>query len=95
MQLNIAYVPNGTERQTLDLYLPSTGTNLPLIVWIHGGGWLEGSKEKPPGLGFLKHGFAMASINYRFSQDAIFPGPIDRLQSRHPLAARSRFGKWN
>ncbi len=76
MQLNIAYVPNGTERQTLDLYLPSTGTNLPLIVWIHGGGWLEGSKEKPPGLGFLKHGFAMASINYRFSQDAIFPAQL-------------------
>jgi len=76
MLLNIAYVPNGSERQKLDLYLPATGTNLPLIVWIHGGAWMEGSKEKPPGLGFLRHGFALASINYRLSQDAIFPAQL-------------------
>jgi acetyl esterase/lipase len=76
MLLDMAYVPHGTERQTLDLYLPATGTNWPLIVWIHGGGWTGGSKEKPPGLAFLKHGFALASLNYRFSQDAIFPAQL-------------------
>lgn len=74
--LNIAYVPNGGERQMLDLYLPGTGTNWPLIVWIHGGGWTGGNKENPPGLGFLRHGFALASINYRLSQDAIFPAQL-------------------
>jgi acetyl esterase/lipase len=74
--LNIPYVANGGERQKLDLYLPAKGTNLPLVVWIHGGGWTEGSKEKPPGLGFLRHGFALASINYRLSQDAIFPAQL-------------------
>jgi len=74
--LNIAYVPNGGERRMLDLYLPGTGTNWPLIVWIHGGGWMGGSKEDPPGLRFLTHGFALASINYRLSQDAIFPAQI-------------------
>jgi acetyl esterase/lipase len=76
MLLNIAYVPDGGERQKLDLYLPAIGTNFPLIVWIHGGGWMEGSKEKPPGLKFLNHGFALASINYRLSQDAIFPAQL-------------------
>jgi acetyl esterase/lipase len=76
MVLNVAYVPHGTERQMLDLYLPATGTNWPLIVWIHGGGWTGGSKEKPPGLRFLSHGFALASLNYRFSQDAIFPAQL-------------------
>jgi acetyl esterase/lipase len=74
--LNIAYVPNGGERQMLDLYLPATGTNWPLIVWIHGGGWTGGSKEKPPGLRFLRHGFALASVNYRLSQDAVFPAQL-------------------
>ncbi len=73
---NIKYVSGGAERQGLDLYLPATGTNLPLIVWIHGGGWMEGSKEKPPGLKFLNHGFALASLNYRLSQDAIFPAQL-------------------
>jgi acetyl esterase/lipase len=76
MLLNMAYVPDGGERQKLDLYLPATGTNWPLIVWIHGGGWLEGDKEKPPGLRFLRHGFALTSINYRLSQDAIFPAQL-------------------
>jgi acetyl esterase/lipase len=76
MLLNIPYVPNGGDRRKLDLYLPVTGTNLPLIVWIHGGGWMEGSKETPPGLRFLNHGFALASINYRLSQDAIFPAQL-------------------
>jgi acetyl esterase/lipase len=75
-QLNIAYTRNGSERQMLDLYLPAMGTNLPLIVWIHGGGWTGGNKEKPPGLRFLRHGFALASINYRLSQDAIFPAQL-------------------
>jgi hypothetical protein len=63
--LGIAYVAGGCERQMRDLYPPATGTNWPLIVWIHGGGWTVGSKAKPPGLGFLLHGFAPASINYR------------------------------
>jgi carboxylesterase type B len=63
--LDIPFVAGASERQMLDLYLPATGTNWPLIVWIHGGGWTEGSKAKPPGLGFLRHGFALASINYR------------------------------
>jgi acetyl esterase/lipase len=74
--VNIGYVSNGTDRQTLDLYLPPTATNCPLIVWIYGGGWTGGSKEKPPGLRFLRHGFALASINYRLSQDAIFPAQL-------------------
>jgi len=74
--LDIPYVAGGSERQMLDLYLPATGTNWPLIVWIHGGGWTEGSKAKPPGLRFLNHGFALASINYRFSQNAIFPAQL-------------------
>lgn len=73
---DIAYVPGGGNDQKLDLYLPATGTNWPLIVWIHGGGWTEGSKENPPGLGLLRHGFALASLNYRLSQEAVFPAQL-------------------
>jgi acetyl esterase/lipase len=76
MLLNIPYVPNAGEKQSLDLYLPGAGTNFPLIVWIHGGAWMAGSKKNPPGLRFVLHGFAMASLNYRLSQDAIFPAQL-------------------
>jgi acetyl esterase/lipase len=77
---DIAYVPNGHARQKLDLYLPKpkkdTGP-LPLIVWVHGGAWLAGSKENCPAVRFLRQGYAVASINYRLSQHAIFPAQIE------------------
>lgn len=75
---DVAYVTNGHWRQKLDLFIPPGATNpLPLIIWIHGGAWLAGSKEQCPALPFLKRGYAVASINYRLSQHAIFPAQIE------------------
>jgi acetyl esterase/lipase len=75
---NLEYVPNGHERQKLDLYLPEkTDKPLPVVVWIHGGAWLAGSKDSAPGIGLTTKGYALASINYRLSQHAIFPAQIE------------------
>lgn len=77
---DLAYVANEQnrhERHKLDLYLPEKGTNLPLIVWVHGGAWMGGSKERSPALSMLKDGFAVASINYRLSQHAQFPAQLE------------------
>ena len=75
---NIAYVENGHERQKLDLYLPKDAkAPTPVIVWIHGGAWLGGSKENPPVLPVVRLGYAAASINYRLSQHATFPAQIE------------------
>jgi acetyl esterase/lipase len=77
---DLAYVPDGHERQKLDLYLPRQKEGagpLPLIVWVHGGAWLAGSKENCPSARFLRHGYAAASINYRLSRHAIFPAQIE------------------
>jgi acetyl esterase/lipase len=73
---DLAYVPGGHARQKLDLYLPEHPAG-PLLVYIHGGGWSGGSKDHPPGLGVLGMGFSLASVEYRFSQDAIFPAQIE------------------
>ncbi len=74
---DVAYVTGGHERQKLDLFVPEKGENLPIVVWVHGGGWVGGSKENPPALGFLRSGYAVASINYRFSQHAVYPAQIE------------------
>lgn len=74
--IDLAYVPNGHARQKLDLYLPAKPTG-PLVVWIHGGGWRGGSKSQPPGIKLLAQGVALASVEYRFSQDALFPAQIE------------------
>ncbi len=69
--------PSSSPAQVLDLWKPATATAtpLPLVVFSHGGGWVEGDKDqvrsKLPDL--LDAGFAVASINYRFSQEAPFP----------------------
>lgn len=80
--LNMPYVKNGGERQQLDLYLPKDykekTRKLPLIVWIHGGGWLGGNKENPPAVNeLLALDYACASLNYRFSNTAVFPAQIE------------------
>ncbi|MEM7114209.1 MAG: alpha/beta hydrolase [Chloroflexota bacterium] len=75
---DLAYVNNGHERQKLDLYLPTQGGKRPLIIWIHGGAFRLGSKDKGRlPLDYLARGYALASINYRLSQHAIFPAQIE------------------
>lgn len=79
---DIEYVPGGGPRRMLDVYFPEKVEKpLPLVVWIHGGGWRNGSKDRTPALPLLKDGFAVASVTYRFSQDAPFPAQIEDCKS--------------
>ena len=78
---DVAYVTNGHERQKLDLYVPDTGENLPLIIWVHGGAWRGGDKTHYNPKEYLKAGYAGASINYRLSQHAVFPAQIEDVKA--------------
>ncbi|HHV54686.1 MAG TPA: alpha/beta hydrolase [Firmicutes bacterium] len=89
----------------LDLYLPPEPAGpLPLIIWVHGGGWRSGSKENPRlALEMVYRGYAVASINYRLSQEAVFPAQIQDVKAAvRWLRANSstygldpdRFGAW-
>ncbi len=74
---DLPYVTGGGDHQQLDLYLPSgDGTARPLVVWIHGGGWETGSRHSCPLRPLVRSGYAVASIGYRFSQEAIYPAQI-------------------
>ncbi|MEW6506720.1 MAG: alpha/beta hydrolase fold domain-containing protein [Bacteroidota bacterium] len=74
---NLDYGGSGNPRQKLDIYLPQTGNKpFPVVVWIHGGAWMSGSKSNVNGLYLLNHGFAVVSINYRLTDEAIFPAQI-------------------
>jgi acetyl esterase/lipase len=74
---DISYVTNGHERQKLDLYIPHSKNKLPVIIWVHGGAWLAGSKNDFVPLDYLSDGYAIASINYRLSQHALYPAQIE------------------
>ena len=64
---DIPYVGNADDRQKLDVYSSPGAKNLPVIFWIHGGGWQTGDKAdvqvKPQA--FTQHGFVFVSTNYR------------------------------
>jgi acetyl esterase/lipase len=66
---NIPYVENGHKRHVLDIYTPENpaGKSLPVMFWIHGGGWQAGDKSdvalKPKTL--TDRGFVFVSTNYR------------------------------
>jgi arylformamidase len=55
------------ERQVLDVYAPAGAKNLPVVFWIHGGGWQTGDKTmvalKPKA--FMDAGFVFVSISHR------------------------------
>lgn len=103
---DIPYVTNGHERQMLDLYLPKDAQGaLPVIIWVHGGAWLNGSKDNCPPLhaGFVNRGYAVASINYRLSHHATFPAQIEdckaavrwlRAHASEYHLDPNRFGAW-
>lgn len=67
---NLEYAKVGEKSLKLDLYLPpKTETKPPLLVWIHGGGWRAGSKNRvyPALLRLTGEGYAVASVEYRLN----------------------------
>jgi arylformamidase len=66
---DVPYAESPHERQVLDIYAPdgAQGKNLPVVFWIHGGGWQGGDKSdvalKPQF--FVDRGFVFVSTNYR------------------------------
>ncbi len=64
---DIPYAEPANERQTLDVYAPPNAKSLPVVFWIHGGGWQGGDKlsahAKPKA--FVDKGYVFVSTNYR------------------------------
>lgn len=64
---DIPYVESGHARQVLDVYAPVAAKSVPVVFWIHGGGWQAGDKSEvrlKPQV-FVDRGFVFVSTNYR------------------------------
>ncbi|MFO1021273.1 MAG: prolyl oligopeptidase family serine peptidase [Planctomycetales bacterium] len=88
LQREISYHPGGHRMMKLDLAVPEAKSEkpLPVIVLIHGGGWVDGDKSsfatiKPRNqanvIDYARLGFAAATINYRLSKEAIYPSGLE------------------
>ena len=70
----------GNREMHLDLFLPKEGAGpFPAVVYIHGGGWVNGNKTafQRQAAYMAAKGFAGACIEYRLSGEAIYPAAID------------------
>ena len=77
---DIAYGPDETW-QVLDVYRPknAAGERLPVIVSVHGGGWVYGDKERYQFycMSLAQRGFAVVNFTYRLAPEHKFPAPLE------------------
>ena len=79
----------------LDLYRPSAKPSapMPLVIWVHGGGWRNGSKANCPAAWLATEGYAVASLDFRLLPEHPWPAQIE-----DPVAAlrwlRQESGKY-
>ena len=81
---DIVYATVDGRAMGLDIHMPASVSNPPLLVWIHGGAWRSGTKAQVPRV-FVEDGFATASVDFRQSTDARFPAQV------HDIKAAIRF----
>jgi acetyl esterase/lipase len=80
LHADLVYADRSAARNVMDIYVPEGVENPPIVVRIHGGGFIVGDKSNPDGLDmFIRAGIAVASMNYRLSDQAVWPGQYDDL----------------
>ena len=73
-----------SENDYLDLYVPDSEAKPPLLVLVHGGGFVLNDNQSRQAQLFYQyfrdHGFACATVNYRLAQEAIFPAAVQDVK---------------
>ncbi|MFJ8666292.1 alpha/beta hydrolase fold domain-containing protein [Streptomyces sp. NPDC093600] len=79
----------GYRPRLLDVLVPAADAPVPAVIWIHGGGWLEGDRRYPPPTvpvellhgSILRAGLALVCIDYRHSLEAPFPAQLHDVKA--------------
>jgi acetyl esterase/lipase len=77
---NQAYLTAGGRELKLDVYKPAQGTApLPVVLNIHGGGWVAGSREGAAltTLPYMQMGLAVVNVEYRLAKTSLAPAAVE------------------
>ncbi|WP_229260421.1 alpha/beta hydrolase [Duganella alba] len=79
---DLTYAQYGARCLKLDLYRPA-GDRLPVVVFVHGGGWKAGFRSEfvPMALRLTQHGYAAVTVSYRLSGEARYPAAVQDVQA--------------
>jgi acetyl esterase/lipase len=79
----VKYAPSTSNRLKLDVAYPVNSPRTVLVIMIHGGGWDKGDKDvfRPEVEHLAKKGWPVATINYRLSEEAVFPAQYEDVWS--------------
>lgn len=82
---DVTYCTPDAQPQKLDLYIPEKqGATFPLVVYVHGGSWVSGSKDVEATAKYMpllaKTGYVVAAINYRLAPGYTFPAENDDVK---------------
>jgi acetyl esterase/lipase len=78
------YSHAGGAARLADVFLPSSGdAPIPVVIWLHGGGWRFGDRRLAPNLALFaqRSGLAVVSIDYRLSDEVNFPAPVQDVKT--------------
>ena len=81
---DVVYATVDGKDLALDLHMPAGVEPPPLLVWVHGGRWMTGTKAQVR-MEFVEHGIATASLDFRQATEARFPAMV------HDIKAAIRF----
>ena len=77
---NVVYHVANKHENTLDLYLPANASDpVPVLMMIHGGGWVAGTKESQllRAMPYLERGWAVVNVTYRLVQVSRAPAAVE------------------
>lgn len=77
-------IENGYRPVELDAWVPASDVPVPVVVWVHGGGYAQGDRRRTPDPvrfarlfpSVVEAGIALVSIDYRLGREAVFPGAV-------------------
>ncbi len=77
---DIVFKTIGDRKLEMNISVPEDVKNPPVILWVHGGGWNELNRLWSLITPMLELGYAVASVEYRYSDEAAFPAQIIDLK---------------
>jgi acetyl esterase/lipase len=85
MEHDRVYAEYGKRKMHLDVFRPlkNSGSRIPAVVFIHGGGWAAGDKslDWPLAQHVAREGFVTVAVEYRLSPEAKYPAAVHDIKS--------------